>query len=142
MTDGDMERISSLKKQEKSAAAIAETLGLPLNTVKSYLRRHPGTEDAHICPQCGKAVTQNKGRKEKRFCSDKCRMGWLERAPVGDEQKSILHAGMPAVREGVCELWEPGKEILQLGVLREAQAQTCRGSIRRITSSHTGYRFP
>lgn len=60
----------------KSAAAIAEMLCLPLNTVKSYLRRHPKTEDAHICPQCGKAVTQNKGRKEKRFCSDRCRMGW------------------------------------------------------------------
>ena len=38
--------------------------------------------------------------------------GVVERAPVGDEQKSILHAGMPAVREGVCELWEPGKEVL------------------------------
>ena len=76
MTDGDMERISSLKQQGKSAAAIAEMLRLPLNTVKSYLRRHPGTEDAHTCPQCGKAVMQNKGRKEKRFCSDRCRMGW------------------------------------------------------------------
>ena len=76
MKDGDMERISSLKQQGKSAAAIAEALHLPLNTVKSYLRRHPGTEDSHICPQCGKAVAQNKGRKEKRFCSDRCRMEW------------------------------------------------------------------
>lgn len=42
MTDGDMERISSLKQQGKSAAVIAEMLCLPLNTVKSYLRRHPG----------------------------------------------------------------------------------------------------
>ena len=54
MTDGDMERISSLKQQGKSTAAIAEVLCLPLNTVKSYLRRHPKTEDAHICLQCGK----------------------------------------------------------------------------------------
>ena len=38
--------------------------------------------------------------------------GVVVRTPVGDEQKSILHAGMPAVREGVCKLWEPGKEIL------------------------------
>ena len=70
MTDEDMGRISSLKQQGKSAAAIAEMLHLPANTVKSYLRRHPGTEDARICPQCGKAVMQNKGRKEKRFCSE------------------------------------------------------------------------
>ncbi len=46
MTDEDMGRISSLKQQGKSAAAIAEMLDLPANTVKSYLRRHPGTEDA------------------------------------------------------------------------------------------------
>lgn len=63
MTDEDMGRISSLKQQGKSAAAIAEMLCLPANTVKSYLRRHPGTEDARICPQCGKAVMQNRGRK-------------------------------------------------------------------------------
>ena len=63
MTDEDMGRISSLKQQGKSAVAIAEMLDLPANTVKSYLRRHPKTEDAHTCPQCGKAVTQNKGRK-------------------------------------------------------------------------------
>ena len=76
MTDEDMGRISSLKQQGKSAVAIAEMLHLPANTVKSYLRRHPGTEDAHTCPQCGRVVIQNKGRKEKRFCSDRCRMEW------------------------------------------------------------------
>lgn len=38
--------------------------------------------------------------------------GVVERTPVRNEQESILHAGMPAVREGVCELWEPGKEVL------------------------------
>lgn len=66
MKDGDMEKISSLKQQGKSAAAIAEALHLPLNTVKSCLRRHPGTEDAHICPavrEGGHAEQRQEGKK-------------------------------------------------------------------------------
>ena len=65
MTDEDMGRASSLEQQGKSAAAIAEILHLPANTVKSYLRRHPGTEDARICPQCRKELVSygNQGRK-------------------------------------------------------------------------------
>ena len=30
----------------------------------------------HFCFYCGTAVTQNPGRKEKKFCSNKCRMKW------------------------------------------------------------------
>lgn len=55
---------------------IADILDLSPNTVKSHLRRHPPTEGVSVCQQCGKSIEQNPGRKEKKFCSDKCRMAY------------------------------------------------------------------
>ena len=76
MKKEDMIAIGNMRLQGKSAGVIAAALGLSVNTVKSYLRRHPDMGCTHFCPQCGKPVMQAEGRKEKKFCSDKCRMTW------------------------------------------------------------------
>ena len=76
MKKEDMIAIGNMRLQGKSAGAIAAALGLSVNTVKSYLRRHPDMGCTHFCPQCGKPVMQAEGRKEKKFCSDKCRNKW------------------------------------------------------------------
>ena len=76
MKKEDMIAIGNMRLQGKSAGAIAAVLGLSVNTVKSYLRRHPDMGCTHFCPQCGKPVMQVEGRKEKKFCSDKCRNKW------------------------------------------------------------------
>ena len=55
---------------------IADILDLSPNTVKSHLRRHPATAGMSVCLQCGKPIEQNPGRKEKKYCSDKCRMAY------------------------------------------------------------------
>lgn len=52
---------------------IARELGLSINTVKSHIRRHPSLKNAVYCLQCGRAVSQTPGRKQKKFCSNKCR---------------------------------------------------------------------
>ena len=52
---------------------IAHELDLSINTVKSHIRRHPGMKNAVFCLQCGRAVSQTPGRKQKKFCSNKCR---------------------------------------------------------------------
>ena len=52
---------------------IARELGLSINTVKSHIRRHPGMKNTVFCLQCGRAVPQTPGRKQKKFCSNKCR---------------------------------------------------------------------
>ena len=52
---------------------ISKELGLSVNTVKSYIRRHPFPVNAVYCIQCGSVVKQTPGRKQKKFCSNKCR---------------------------------------------------------------------
>ena len=55
---------------------IAEELGLSPNTVKSHLQRHPPQLGLVLCHHCGKVVPQNRGRKEKLYCNDQCRMAY------------------------------------------------------------------
>ena len=55
---------------------IADILEISPNTVKSHLRRHPPTDGMSVCQFCGKPIEQNPGRKEKKYCSDKCRMAY------------------------------------------------------------------
>lgn len=84
----DIIAISNMRSQGKSAAAIAESLDLSINTVKSYLRRHPEMENSRLCPQCGKPVLQQTGRKEKKFCSDRCRNSWWNHHPAEINRKA------------------------------------------------------
>lgn len=69
-----IDKLNNLRLQGYKPAFIATVLGLSVNTVKSHIRRHPTIPNTLFCQHCGKPVLQNKGRKEKRFCSDKCRI--------------------------------------------------------------------
>ena len=69
------------KSKGTAIKKIAIMLGLPINTVKSYCRRHSQNENAStyengFCKNCGTPVKQLPNRKEKKFCSDKCRIDW------------------------------------------------------------------
>ena len=83
MTKEEKNKIEDLRMQGLGYTKIAQNLGLSINTVKSYCRRNlPGhsndqdsVEEQHRCKNCGCEVLQNPGRKEKMFCSDKCRKG-------------------------------------------------------------------
>lgn len=66
--------IKRLKLEGFGPKAIADQLGISVNTVKSFIRRHTEIQTTHPCRQCGKGVEQTPGRKEKKFCSDRCRM--------------------------------------------------------------------
>lgn len=55
---------------------IAAQTGISANTVKSYLQRHPGESHLVLCQHCGTPVEQKPGRKEKRYCNDRCRMAY------------------------------------------------------------------
>ena len=86
MTNEQRMIVSSLRAEGMGYGAIARKVGISENTVKSFCRRNAQqTEMAqsavsntaeHKCLCCGVPVEQNAGRKEKKFCSDKCRNRW------------------------------------------------------------------
>ena len=63
MKNQDIIKLNDLRQQGKGAAEIAEMLNLPLNTVKSYLRRHPEADTSRVCPQCGEAEGRAEGKE-------------------------------------------------------------------------------
>ena len=85
MTNSQKERISHMRLNGESYAGIAYALGLSRNTVKSFclrnIRAKPHEEKAcpvnnGVCVQCGKVFVLYSGHRQRRFCSDRCRMTW------------------------------------------------------------------
>jgi len=70
------EAIDKLRFQGLGYRKIAEKLGLPEGRVKSYCHRHPLDIKQKLCFECGKPITATPHKREKRFCSDKCRLKW------------------------------------------------------------------
>lgn len=80
MTSEEKDRIANLREKGLGYKAIAAQLGLSANSVKSYCKRNDmagaSDKETHTCVCCGIPVIQHPGRKEKKFCSDRCRMKW------------------------------------------------------------------
>ncbi len=72
MRTAQAEQISHMRRTGNSYGRIADSLGLPLNTVKSFCRRRGITAEtsASLCECCGAEVKQMEHRKTKRFCSE------------------------------------------------------------------------
>ena len=72
--------IDGLRSLGMQPTAISKKLRVSINTVKSHIRRHPEIPGTLRCLACGRPVMQTEGRKQKKYCSDKCRNAyWNER---------------------------------------------------------------
>ena len=89
-TDKSME-IMKFRQQGLGYRRIAAVTGYSLNTVKSVCRRAAEQQEEKVCLQCGAKVEQPPHRKEKKFCSDKCRMAWWEAHPERLNRKAFYH---------------------------------------------------
>lgn len=93
MTDNQKNQIRKLRASGNGYGKIAETLGISVNTVKSFCRRNElcrgnniaaraeqppenFTGETTVCENCGREIRQIAKRKKKRFCCDKCRNAW------------------------------------------------------------------
>ncbi len=86
MTKEEIEQISTLRKQGYGYSRISKAMGISVNTIKAYCKRHgmggvqkqiavlPTYERMCLC--CGAGIVLIEGRKEKKFCSSKCRNKW------------------------------------------------------------------
>jgi endogenous inhibitor of DNA gyrase (YacG/DUF329 family) len=89
MTSDDIAKITELQIKGMGYKRISALTGLPVNTVKSYCRRHP-TSGFCVCQQCGSAVKQTPHKRAKKFCSDTCRMVWWKEHPERVQRK-VFH---------------------------------------------------
>lgn len=83
MTSEQKIMIEEYRKNGIGYKQIVKDIGISVNSVKTYCRRNNlCSEDLQksvsdsVCEQCGKIVVQRKGKKHKRFCSDRCRNKW------------------------------------------------------------------
>ena len=72
----DQIAINNMRLEGHSPSEIAAKLGLSHSTVRSHIHRHRHIPGVKICKHCGQPLVQPKGRREKKFCSDSCRMAW------------------------------------------------------------------
>lgn len=86
MTNQEKASIEELRIRGMGYKKIASELNLPLNTVKTYCKRHLKTKVREIdeslkCPICGAFIVHTTHKRKKKFCSDKCRMLWWKAHP-------------------------------------------------------------
>ena len=86
MTDAQKSTVLTLRSKGMSFSKIAETVGLSVNTIKSFCSRHKG----QFCLCCGEPITQPPRVRQKKFCSDKCRMKWWN-AHIKDVNRKAMY---------------------------------------------------
>ena len=77
MNDLQIQQINDLRHNGQGYRTIAAKLDLPINSVKSWCRRHPlESSTADNCLYCGAKITSIPHKRQRKFCSDKCRFAW------------------------------------------------------------------
>lgn len=94
MSNTNIDIIEQLRSENYTYASIGKTLGMSPNTVKSICRKHGfmpravpmknvnnamTLERLPLCKFCGKAMDNPWNRRNKEFCSDRCRYSWHNR---------------------------------------------------------------
>ncbi|MCD7751028.1 MAG: helix-turn-helix domain-containing protein [Lachnospiraceae bacterium] len=80
MTIEEREEVTTMRRNGSSYRKIAESLGVSMETVKSYCRRNKITISP-LCKECGVAIVQTPGKRKRLFCSDQCRTKWWNAHP-------------------------------------------------------------
>ena len=82
MNDKERNKVIKLRNQGVMPSEISKITGIKIETIKSYFKRHKNLLPKNAtCKYCGKKIVSIRGKKNKRFCSDKCRMAYWNSHP-------------------------------------------------------------
>ena len=80
MTTEEKARVYEMRSRGMGYKSIAKELGVTDNVVSSYCRRnHLDTASLKYsvpCQNCGQPVRKAEKQKQRKFCSDACRITW------------------------------------------------------------------
>ena len=81
MTKEQKQQIHTLRRGGLGYKKIASSMGISVNTVKSFCRNNEltGSPTSAVCLFCGKPLVQIPKRKQRKFCSIQCRETWWSR---------------------------------------------------------------
>ena len=89
MDNKQKETINLLKSEGKGYRVIASEVGLPMNSVKSWCRRHPyDPKQKGLCLNCGIEIVCTPHKRQRKFCSDICSLDWWTAHPEKRLSKS------------------------------------------------------
>ena len=95
MTNEQKKRLEQLRSEGLGYKRIAAELGISINTVQSFCRRHPDkikTPTYHpenTCLHCGVRLHHTPGAKKRKFCSDRCRITWWNAHPEAGGKRKV-----------------------------------------------------
>jgi len=100
MTDLQKEKIMAMRHQGVPYTDIAEMLGIPVNTIKSYCYRNGlNTKslmiDVRLCKNCGKQIQGEETPRQRVFCCEKCKVSWWNKHRTGRKSTNILSHTCP-----------------------------------------------
>lgn len=96
MTNEQKKRLEKLRSEGLGYKRMAAELGLSLNTVQSYCRRHPvemrvpECSNKNKCLCCGAYLHHKPGAKKRKFCCDRCRITWWNAHPEAGMKRKVL----------------------------------------------------
>ena len=125
MTDAQKSTVLTLRSKGMSFSKIAETVGLSVNTIKSFCSRHKG----QFCLCCGEPITQPPRVRQKKFCSDKCRMKWWN-AHIKDVNRHTAIITENTAATDVIFLHD--SEVKKMDIQKEAMYQVTMGIVKKM----------
>ena len=82
MTEKQTRQINALRETGAGYKKIAELTGLSRDTIRNFLKKNSNNKPSEYiekkgkCKYCGCEICSIPHKREKIFCSNKCRMSW------------------------------------------------------------------
>ena len=92
----------------KTYNEIAKVMHIPLNTIKSYLRRNKvkmrkedrkNEEEKNYCKTCGHEITEGRRQIGRRFCSIACKTKWFNKNRDKVNSKNRIDKTCPTCKD-------------------------------------------